>query len=112
MEKMWNGWRKSAMSNTARIERAAFRWPALALGLGMWAACSMGHLSAKAQEPSGAAANAAATAATHLPDRQQAIVPIAAFAAAGDLARLNTALNHGLDAGLTVNDAKEILVQV
>ena len=44
--------------------------------------------------------------------RQQAIVPIAAHAAAGDIAALNTALNQGLDAGLTVSDAKEILVQL
>ncbi|MDP9893791.1 alkylhydroperoxidase/carboxymuconolactone decarboxylase family protein YurZ [Variovorax boronicumulans] len=43
---------------------------------------------------------------------QQAIVPIAAFAAAGDIAKLNTALNQGLDAGLTVSDAREVLVQL
>lgn len=44
--------------------------------------------------------------------RQQAIVPIAAFTATGDLPRLHAALNQGLDAGLTVSDAKEILVQL
>lgn len=44
--------------------------------------------------------------------RQQAIVQVAAFAAAGDLPRLNAALEHGLDAGLTVSDAREILVQL
>lgn len=44
--------------------------------------------------------------------RQQAIVPVAAFAASGDLARLNTALEQGLDAGLSVNETKEVLVQV
>ena len=33
-------------------------------------------------------------------------------AAAGDIPRLNAALNQGLDAGLTVSEAKEILVQV
>lgn len=43
---------------------------------------------------------------------QQAVVPIAAFAAAGDLQRLNIALNQGLDAGMTVSDCKEILIQV
>lgn len=47
-----------------------------------------------------------------LTSRQQAIGPIAAFAAAGDMAGLNAALNQGLDAGLTVSDAKEILVQL
>jgi len=44
--------------------------------------------------------------------RQQAIVPIAAFAAAGDISRLSAALHQGLDAGLTVSDAREVLVQV
>lgn len=47
-----------------------------------------------------------------LSTRQQAIVPIAAFAASGDIARLNNALNLGLDAGLTVSEAQEILVQL
>ncbi len=47
-----------------------------------------------------------------LSTRQQAIVPIGAFAAAGDIAKLNAALNQGLDAGLTVSDIKEILVQL
>jgi len=44
--------------------------------------------------------------------RQQSIVPIAAFTAKGDLGKLKTALNEGLDAGLTVNEVKEILVQM
>jgi 4-carboxymuconolactone decarboxylase len=44
--------------------------------------------------------------------RQQTIVPISAFTATGDLDKLKTALNEGLDAGLTVNEIKEILVQM
>lgn len=52
------------------------------------------------------------SASETLSARQQAIVPIAALAAAGDLAQLNAALNQGLDAGLTVSDAREILVQL
>ncbi|MFG8591445.1 MULTISPECIES: carboxymuconolactone decarboxylase family protein [Pseudomonas aeruginosa group] len=44
--------------------------------------------------------------------RQQSIVPIAALAASGDLTRLNVALNQALDSGLTVSDAKEVLVQL
>lgn len=52
------------------------------------------------------------TASETLSTRQRAIVPVAAFAAAGDISRLNAALNQALDAGLTVSDAKEVLVQV
>jgi 4-carboxymuconolactone decarboxylase len=44
--------------------------------------------------------------------RQEAIAPIAAATAVGDIVRLNAALNRGLDAGLTVSDAKEVLVQL
>jgi alkylhydroperoxidase/carboxymuconolactone decarboxylase family protein YurZ len=44
--------------------------------------------------------------------RQRAIVPIAAFASVGDIDRLSKALEQGLDAGLTVNETKEVLVQL
>lgn len=44
--------------------------------------------------------------------QQQRIIPIAAFTANGDLDKLRTALHAGLDAGLTVNEVKEILVQI
>jgi len=47
-----------------------------------------------------------------LSPRQQAIIPIAAFTAAGDLDRLKPALSAGLDNGLTVNEIKEILVHL
>ena len=47
-----------------------------------------------------------------LTPRQQAIVAIAALAAGGDIARLNGALDRGLDAGLAIGEAKEVLVQV
>lgn len=43
---------------------------------------------------------------------QQAIPLIAAFMATSDMPRLNTALNQGLDAGLTISEAREILVQL
>lgn len=52
------------------------------------------------------------TVSETLSARQQAIVPIAAFAAAGDISRLSAALHQGLDVGLTVSDAREVLVQV
>jgi len=44
--------------------------------------------------------------------RQQAILPVAAFAAAGNIDGLKTALNQGLDTGLTVSDCREVLVQL
>jgi 4-carboxymuconolactone decarboxylase len=47
-----------------------------------------------------------------LNSKQEKIIPIAAFTASGDMERLNTALHEGLDAGLTVNEIKEILVQM
>ena len=47
-----------------------------------------------------------------LDQRQQSIIPIAAFTAEGDIDRLKPALNQGLDAGLTVNEIKEILVHL
>ncbi|WP_141059248.1 carboxymuconolactone decarboxylase family protein [Stenotrophomonas rhizophila] len=50
--------------------------------------------------------------ATVLDLRQQAIVPMSASAAAGDMARLRDAVNQALDAGLSVAEAREILVQV
>jgi 4-carboxymuconolactone decarboxylase len=44
--------------------------------------------------------------------KQHSIIPIAAFTANGDLEKLRPALHAGLDAGLTVNEIKEILVQM
>jgi len=44
--------------------------------------------------------------------RQQAIPLIAAAMATSDMPRLDAALNRGLDAGLTVSEAREILVQL
>lgn len=47
-----------------------------------------------------------------LSQKQESIITIAAFTANGDPDKLKTALNQGLDAGLTVNEIKEILVQM
>ncbi|WDP88525.1 MAG: carboxymuconolactone decarboxylase family protein [Desulfobacter sp.] len=49
---------------------------------------------------------------TKLNQKQRAIIPIAAFTASGDLDRLTPSLEEGLNAGLTVNQIKEILVQM
>jgi alkylhydroperoxidase/carboxymuconolactone decarboxylase family protein YurZ len=47
-----------------------------------------------------------------LSTKQQRTIPIAAFTANGDLEKLKTALHEGLNAGLTVHEIKEILVQM
>jgi 4-carboxymuconolactone decarboxylase len=50
---------------------------------------------------------------THaLSAKQRSIIPIAAFTATGDREKLKTALAEGLEVGLTVNEIKEILVQM
>jgi quercetin dioxygenase-like cupin family protein len=54
-----------------------------------------------------------ATSATQaLSAKQRGIIPIAAFTATGEQEKLKTALTEGLEAGLTVNEIKEILVQM
>lgn len=46
-----------------------------------------------------------------LTPRQKSIISIAAFTANGNLQKLQTSLNQGLESGLTVNEIKELLVQ-
>ena len=46
------------------------------------------------------------------PIRQQGIIPIAAIDAAGDTPCLAVVLDQGLDAGLTANDAKIVLLRL
>ena len=64
--------------------------------------CFYGNLSAQSKQES----NQALTA------KQQRIIPIAAFSARGDLENLTSALNEGLDAGLTINEIKEVIVHL
>lgn len=47
-----------------------------------------------------------------LTKRQQSIIPIAAFTADGNIDRLKPALLRGLDAGLTINEIKEVMVHL
>ena len=47
-----------------------------------------------------------------LAQKEQSIVYIAALTAVGDLAMLKIQLNKGLDNGLTLNEIKEVLVQL
>ncbi len=47
-----------------------------------------------------------------LTEKQQSIIQIASYTAIGELKLLKSALNKGLDAGLTVNETKEVLVHL
>lgn len=44
--------------------------------------------------------------------KEKSIIPIAALTAKGDLEQLKLALNEGLDAGLTINETKEVIVHL
>jgi 4-carboxymuconolactone decarboxylase len=48
----------------------------------------------------------------NLDRRQESIVNIASLTAIGDLVKLKSALTTGLDAGLTVNEIKEVLIHL
>nr|WP_256579879.1 carboxymuconolactone decarboxylase family protein [Pseudomonas sp. Irchel s3h9] len=52
------------------------------------------------------------TTARALSGKQQTIPLIAAFMATSDMRNLNSALNQALDAGLTISETREILVQL
>lgn len=45
-----------------------------------------------------------------LNEKEKSIITIASLTAKGDLKKLKTELNTGLEAGLTVNEVKEVLV--
>lgn len=47
-----------------------------------------------------------------LSPRQQAIIPLAAFTASGNLKRLAPALREGLEAGLSLNEIKEVFAHL
>ncbi len=48
----------------------------------------------------------------HFSNKEQAIIPIAAFTASGELEKLRISLIDGLNIGLTINETKEVLVQM
>lgn len=100
------------MSNTTPAKRHAVA-SVLAFTLALGISALSGPATAQtssAHEPQ-AMTNRQTTSDT-LSARQQAIPLIAAFMAASDMPRLNAALQQGLDAGLTISEAKEVLVQL
>ena len=86
-----------------RLAHALVATVVLSLG---WAAAS-GH----AAQNSGAAQSTPVVSET-LSAKQQSIALIASFMAVSDMPKLGAALNQGLDAALTIAEAKEILVQL
>ncbi len=44
--------------------------------------------------------------------KQQAVIPIAAFTASGDIDKLKVSLAQGLDQGVTINEIKEVIAQL
>ena len=74
------------------------------------AAVTVGHAAQSTGEPRATAS--AQPASEILSAKQRAIPLIASLLVASDMPKLNAALNQGLDAGMTVSEAKEILVQL
>lgn len=100
------------MNTTTRARRAVWRFDVGALAVVLYAALGASHAQESPNMNTTPSTTGSQSAAESLTLRQHAIVPIAAFAAAGDIARLGAALNRGLDAGLSISDAREILVQL
>ena len=96
------------MSNTTAAKHRMVRAVAATLGLGL--AAASGHAAQNTVEPR--AMTRAQLASETLSAEQQTIPLIAAFMATSDMPRLNAALNQALDAGMTISEAKEILVQL
>ena len=102
---------KNTATARATLARGRIGAPALALALSMGATWAQ-PTDTNETSPMHAASPIPSRESAALTQRQRAIVPIAAFASAGDIGSLNKALDDGLNAGLTVNEAKEILVQL
>lgn len=94
------------MTTDARNSTALPALMALCLGI-----AAMFSVTTQAAEASQIMVSKPASAAT-LSRQQQTIPLIAAFMATSDMPNLNTALNQGLDAGLSISEAREILVQL
>jgi alkylhydroperoxidase/carboxymuconolactone decarboxylase family protein YurZ len=96
----------SNMTDRARIKGLTFGAIALMMGID-----EASHAASKEIEPM-SKSEFSQGASEVLSVQQQAIVPIAAFAAVGDMVALNQALRQGLDAGLSISDVREVLVQL
>jgi len=80
---------------------------ALSAALSLGLMFSPSHAGQNTKAPQAATTQAASDT---LSAKQQTISLIAAFMATSDMPRLNAALHQGLDAGLTISEARKILV--
>ena len=92
--------------NSITLNKLPLSFKALGLML------TMGVMPMEASAQQSAKTDAQIQSDAVLTDRQVGIVTISALAAMGDLERLEGALNTALANGLTVNDAKEVFVQL
>lgn len=97
------------MNNTTPAKQGSIRAAAVAFVLGLGLVTGPAH---SAQNTPEQQAVTTPTRSEVLSAQQQAIPLIASFMAASDMPKLNAALHAGLDAGLTVSEAKEILVHL
>jgi 4-carboxymuconolactone decarboxylase len=102
MAKVLSGWKRSATSNTTVNKDAIMKKKFTAFLAVIFALMFSFATILEAQTMKNEDLNA----------KRKSIVTIAAFTAKGNMEKLKTALNEGLDAGLTVNEIKEILVQL
>ena len=93
------------MNNTTHAKRSQLMMLVVLLGV----AVVPGHAQHKTQ-PQAMSANQPKS--DNLSAKQQAIPLIAASMAVSDMPALNAHLNRGLDAGLTISETREILVQL
>ncbi|WP_073664084.1 carboxymuconolactone decarboxylase family protein [Pseudomonas aeruginosa] len=93
---------------TAKDRKISALSAVLALSLGLMFTPS--HAAQNKEAPQ--AMTATQPASDTLSAKQKTIPLIAAFTATSDMPKLNEALNQGLDADMTINEAKEVLVQL
>ncbi|GHH50710.1 carboxymuconolactone decarboxylase family protein [[Pseudomonas] boreopolis] len=93
--------------NTTKDRKISALSAALALSLGLMLAPTHAAENTEASQTMTTQA-----ASDTLSVKQQTIPLIAAFMATSDMPKLNATLNQGLDAGMTISEAKEILVQL
>lgn len=86
-------------------------YQAALISAGLASATPVGQ-AAQSSEESRAMVRRAQNISEVLSAKQKSIPLIASFMATSDMPKLNAALNQGLDAGMTLSEAKEILVQL